>query len=181
VSIWFQARQSESLVGIMQIFSELADGMNVGIAIAVVLISLLVMRKWRAAIMFTLIVPGGALLGELIKLLVGRARPMYQGWFVDWGGYSFPSGHTMCATLIYGGLAVWLFVRVKSAWQRAAIAALAAVMIVLVGLSRVALGAHYVTDCAAAVVIGFAWIGICTVGFRRFANRRAAVPVSITR
>jgi undecaprenyl-diphosphatase len=126
----------------------------------------------------TVVVPGGALLGEGIKLLVQRQRPLLSGPFVDWAGYSFPSGHTMCATLVYGGLAIWALARVESRLWRGAILAGAMVMIVLVGLSRVALGAHYMTDCVAAVVIGCCWLAACTKSFER-ARKRMRQPVAV--
>jgi undecaprenyl-diphosphatase len=176
VSHWFMARQSHEMVEWMQGISATASGMTVGISLGVALVALAFMRKWLKMIVLTLVVPGGALMGEGIKLLVQRQRPLLVGPFVDWAGYSFPSGHTMCATLVYGGLALWLWRRIESRWWRSVIAAGAGVMILLVGLSRVALGAHYVTDCLAAVVIGAVWLGVCRFGFKRVQRVLARVP-----
>jgi undecaprenyl-diphosphatase len=63
-------------------------------------------------------VPGEMLLNECVKVLVHRHRPLVDGPFVDWSGYSFASGHTIGATLLYGQLL--LFVLTSS--QNAALA-----------------------------------------------------------
>lgn len=68
-------------------------------------------------------------------------------------GYGFPSGHSVGATVVYVGLATFLDV-----WNRRTRAALAAIAVVLVGVSRIALGVHYVVDVIAGVAIGLALV-----------------------
>lgn len=71
-------------------------------------------------------------------------------------GYGFPSGHALGTTLVWGGFAL-VVGRAKNsrAWL-----ALAGVVIVLVSLSRVILGVHYVIDVVVGVVLGLAVLGI---------------------
>lgn len=52
-------------------------------------------RAWPALLTMVAAVPGGMLLDKLLKLAVYRQRPLLDGWFVDWAGYSFASGHTI--------------------------------------------------------------------------------------
>src|SRR4051812_49100052 len=52
-------------------------------------------KRWHALLSLVLTVPCGILVGEGIKLLVHRQRPYLVGPFVDWSGYSFPSGHAI--------------------------------------------------------------------------------------
>lgn len=169
VAQWFQARHSDGFIDVMQVLSALASGMAVGIALGVALLVLAFRRRWFHMAVLTTVVAGGSLLSEVLKLITQRARPLYAGDFVDWAGYSFPSGHTICATLVYGGLALWLLPRLDSRLWRTATVVFASVMIILVALSRVALNAHYVTDVLAAIALGLIWLKLCSTTSRRVA------------
>lgn len=70
--------------------------------------------------------------------------------------YGFPSGHAVTATVGWGALAVALD-RLWSARRRAAVAA---VVVLTVGLSRLALGVHYLVDVAAGVALGLVVLAV---------------------
>jgi len=106
-------------------------------------------------------VPGGMLLNELLKQLVHRHRPFVDGPFVDWSGYSFASGHTIGATLLYGQLALFILPVLKARHWRTVTVSSAALLIALVGFSRIALGAHFLTDVLAAIFFGIFWLAFC--------------------
>jgi undecaprenyl-diphosphatase len=92
---------------------------------------------------------------------------------VDWSGYSFASGHTIGATLFYGQLVLFAFSVVKSRRWRSLIVVTAALFILMVGFSRIALGAHYLTDVLAAICFGMIWLAVCLLISNRF--RRESV------
>ncbi|MFA5290396.1 MAG: phosphatase PAP2 family protein [Candidatus Izemoplasmatales bacterium] len=95
---------------------------------------------------------------SLIKAIVMRPRP----FVVDQGianirpstapGYAFPSGHTQGAATTFGSLAIWL----KKRW----ITICSVIIIVMVAISRMYLGVHYLTDvlAGAALAIGIAFL-----------------------
>ena len=67
----------------------------------------------------------------------------------------------MAATVLYGVLATFA-VRVIEAWRWRVLAVLVAgLMILLVGFSRIYLGAHYLSDVLAALAEGLAWLALC--------------------
>src|SRR5216117_3160345 len=121
-----------------------------------------VWKKWWPSLVTLMVaVPGGMLLNEWVKILVHRQRPFVDGPFVDWSGYSFASGHTIGATLLYGQLALFILSAMKARhWRRLTVAS-AVLLIALVGFSRIALGAHFLTDVLAAIVFGSIWLAFC--------------------
>jgi len=119
------------------------------------------------------------LLNEGIKMLVHRQRPFLAGPFVDWSGYSFASGHTIGATLLYGQLALFVLPVVKSKRQQGMIVCFAVALISLVGFSRIALGAHYLSDVLAAIFFGILWLTLCMVVERAIRRRRFRVEVPL--
>jgi undecaprenyl-diphosphatase len=124
--------------------------------------------------MMVVAVPGGMLLNEWVKLLVHRHRPFVDGWFVDWSGYSFASGHTIGATLLYGQLALFIIPMIKNRGGRVLVFSAATFVIVLVGFSRIALGAHYLTDVLGGMFLGTSWLTLCLLVSRPL--RQAVVP-----
>lgn len=94
--------------------------------------------------------------GALVKLVIERARPhdsSIQVWH-QINSYSFPSGHTLGATLVFG----FLFFAVEhcqvSPAVRRVLQALSLTWILLMGISRMELGAHWPTDILGAYAIG---------------------------
>ena len=70
----------------------------------------------------------------------------------------------MGAVLFYGFLAVLFATREKPRCCRTLAPPLAILLIVLIGLSRVYLGAHYLSDVTAAAAAGLAWLALCLTG-----------------
>ncbi|PWF55760.1 phosphatase PAP2 family protein [Massilia glaciei] len=156
-----------------------------GVALMALLLAVYFHRRGARYWLLTLAaaVPGGMLLNVLLKYTFQRARPDFTDPLLTLSTYSFPSGHTVGATVFYGMLAAWLVCRTRS-WPRRALAVAAAcAMVALVGLSRMVLGVHYLSDVLAAVAEGAAWLAICiTAGstLRRRAARHAPTSTGET-
>jgi membrane-associated phospholipid phosphatase len=119
-------------------------------------------------------VPGGMLLNVLLKYAFTRARPVFDQPLLTLTTYSFPSGHTSAAALFYGIVAAYLICLTRAWRQRAAIALGASIMVFLVGLSRVYLGAHFLSDVLAAAVESCGWLAVCITAVSTIRRRRAA-------
>jgi undecaprenyl-diphosphatase len=119
-------------------------------------------------------VPGGMLLNVALKNLFRRARPSLEDPLLTLATYSFPSGHTAAATVFYGLLACYLVRRVHRWPARAAIVAACVLMVMLVALSRMYLGVHYLSDVLAAGAEGAAWLAVCITAVSTLHRRRMA-------
>ncbi|MFC5459188.1 phosphatase PAP2 family protein [Massilia niabensis] len=128
-------------------------------------------RDWMLTLLVT--VPGGMLLNVAMKHTFERARPHFDEPILTLTTYSFPSGHSVAATLLYGLLACYFTRHARSWGARAAIITAACAMIALVAGSRLYLGAHYLSDVLAGMAEGCAWLAICVTGTATFRRRRA--------
>ena len=125
---------------------------------ALVAITLLIFLKDVVGLLYLVL----ALLGSLcwpnvLKPIYSRARPEATYQLAIVGDYSFPSGHTFGATTCYIAFAFLAARHFQTKTREAALFALAALAITLVGVSRIYLGVHYPTDVLAGMAAGAAW------------------------
>ncbi|SDC62464.1 undecaprenyl-diphosphatase [Pelagirhabdus alkalitolerans] len=127
----------------------------------------LMYKRYKAwAFFFFVISVGGIILNYLLKVIFQRQRPGTErliSFFnieFELASYSFPSGHTMRITI----LCLFLIYVIKhfqvQAFSKGVLMSLATVPIVIVGLSRLYLDAHYLTDVIAAISISIVWFGV---------------------
>src|SRR5205823_6482646 len=177
VAAWFHVHLTQTFVTVLRALSEPGSGTWIGIVLFFLVIFFLWKRSWPAIVTLIVAVPGGMLMNELLKILVHRPRPYLEGPFVDWSGYSFASGHTIGATLLYGQLALFIVPAMKARHWRALTSSTAIVIVLLVGFSRIALGAHYLTDVLAAIIFGVLWLAFCL--FAGKPMRRTSLPSQV--
>jgi membrane-associated phospholipid phosphatase len=107
---------------------------------------------------------GGAVVANAaLKLLFARPRPTFFPPLMVETDYSFPSGHVIAATALYGFLALLLWHNRQRLY-----ALLVALPIPLVALSRVYLGVHYPSDVLGAFAVGILWLALVWVIYLRF-------------
>jgi membrane-associated phospholipid phosphatase len=113
---------------------------------------------------------------SLAKLLWGRDRPPVPERLVDISTYSFPSGHAMMSALL-ATVAIAVMLRSTTPWLRQpAVLAVPVVISLAIGISRIYLGAHWVTDVLAGWVFGALWGAVWIYGSRWVSARsRSAV------
>ena len=98
---------------------------------------------------------GSALLDNSLKFSFQRARPEPFFGLDMPGSFSFPSGHALFSTCLFGALAFVVASLIRSWPMRLAIWACAAGLIIAIGLSRIYLGVHYSSDVAGGWLAGF--------------------------
>lgn len=101
-------------------------------------------------------VGGSAITVYALKHIFYRARPLAEALYLETGS-SFPSGHATMAMALYGFLFYIVWRHDKHPLKNP-FAIFLAILIILVGISRLYLGVHYFSDVLAGYVIGFVWI-----------------------
>jgi undecaprenyl-diphosphatase len=130
---------------------------------------------WRAA---AWVVTANVLVGPLTALLketFGRVRPAFENGGATYDSLSFPSGHSSgIATLVTIAL-VLAWPRLPGRQRRLALAAGAA-LVVLVGLTRMWLGVHFLSDVLGGWAFGAAWTLLVALAFDALPGGRGALP-----
>ena len=108
---------------------------------------------------------GGLLLTFIIKNIIQRPRPPNS--LVTITGYSFPSGHAV-QSLIFYSLLIFIFRdQIKNRILKYFFILSNILIILLIGLSRIYLRVHWVSDVKAGYVLGIAWLIICMLGLKK--------------
>jgi membrane-associated phospholipid phosphatase len=155
---FFHTHQSPGLHVLMQAVSWLAGPIpQSGVLVLGILGFTLAGRFWPDGL--TMLVGGVGGAGLIIGLKRMFHRPRPEEIFAHLG-YSFPSGHSFFALVVYGMLAYWLMRDAPPRYRRWGWV-LATTVILLVGFSRVFLGEHYPSDVAAGYAVALPWLWGC--------------------
>ncbi len=117
----------------------------------------------------------GGVLGVLLKLVVERSRPSFPEPVASAGGYSFPSGHALNSMLCVGIL-VLVFLPVLERTGRVVAYTVGALVVLLTGYDRIALGVHYVSDVVAGWVVALGVLAGTAGAFEIWRRERGLRP-----
>lgn len=112
--------------------------------------------KW-GILFFLIAVGGGGLLTLLLKNLYERERPSINPE-IDAIGFSFPSGHSMGSVIFYGFVMYLVLRSSRSELFKGLAISMMGVLVVLIGISRIYLGAHFPSDVLAGFIAGAIWL-----------------------
>ena len=158
---WLAEHRPPSIEPVMLEITFLGTGSVVMTMVAVTALFLWLSNHKYSALLLMIATAGGILLNNLLKVGFGRPRPQIFEWSTEVVSWSFPSGHAMSATVVYGTIAYLAARLQRRTWHRMATMTAAGIVILLICASRLYLGVHYPSDVAAGVIIGLAWAGFC--------------------
>jgi undecaprenyl-diphosphatase len=144
----------------------------VPLAVIVAIVETIRQRSVAIIAFLTLVVGGQFLVANVIKSIVGRARPAFDQ-LTGFSGSSFPSGHAVASAACLAAFAL-VIGRRRSLKVRALLAGLAVGLATGIAWCRVMLGVHWLTDVLGGLALGWAWFALCSIAFGGYQLRFGA-------
>lgn len=149
-------------------FTDLGGTVGMPVIAAAIVLTLAVRRRsWLPVVLMLIAAAGSVLITVLGKDLTARARPpvIYAVPPLETSP-SFPSGHTLNATVVLGLAAYLVMLGRRHLRSKLLVGSAVVVFVVAMGLSRVWLGHHWLTDVMAGWLVGLAWLSAVVTGHR---------------
>lgn len=166
------AHDRPNFLRFLEAVSLLAKPITLWIIVGVAVGWLWRLGRHRICIFLVITSLGGGLIDTLVKAAVDRPRPVVDHPIATAYGKSFPSGHSMGATVCYGALLVAFWSIISPRWRGRALAA-TVVLVLAVGSSRLFLGVHFLTDVIGGYLLGLAWLAGSVAAFETWRHDRA--------
>jgi len=157
VDQWFVASRMDWLTTFMFYFTKLAEAQVVAVLALASLLYFLWKKEKSMAWALFISVLGSAGTVLIMKHLIARPRPLY-GVYAE-SLYSFPSAHAALAISFYGLFFYFLINQARKTY-RVWLYILSAISIFLIGVSRLYLGVHYLSDVLVGHAVGVVWMVI---------------------
>lgn len=164
------------LPDVVQDLTTLGGGTNLTVSTLVVIGSLLLNRRFRAAGFLVLSLGSGMLLSRFLKDFFVRPRPTAVPRLARFDPGSFPSGHSMLSALVYLTLGGIISRQTRKRAAKTYFLSVSIALSALVGFSRMYLGVHYPSDVIAGWAAGSLWSMICTNIARWLQHRGEVEP-----
>jgi len=159
LTAWVAGHRTRALTGIFRALTGLGSA---AVLIPLTAVAAAVLgrraRSWRPLWIAALTLAGSQALVYTVKMLVERTRPGNDVAVVSASGYSFPSGHATSSLAAFGILALLAANLTTRRLTRVTIWVVAAAAAAGIGLSRIYLGVHYLSDVLAAWALGAGWL-----------------------
>jgi undecaprenyl-diphosphatase len=155
-----QGWENPLLTVIMERFTWLGSTLVVVIlAIGIMIFLAVVLGHRKELLLFLAIIGGAPLLNIVLKSFFRRERPNIHR-LAEEATYSFPSGHSMAAFALYGGLVYLLWRHVGSKTGRSILITAGSIIVLFIGVSRIYLGVHYPSDVIGGYLASGMWLGL---------------------
>lgn len=151
-------RLSNPLLDSLMIFiTYLGSRYVVAILFLLAFVVLAYRRLWQSVLSLTVVTIGAGFIDLVMKAESARPRPLFFR-VIPATGFSFPSGHTLLATVFYGMIAFILYTRARSKVSRILVVSSTAALVLLIGFSRLYLGVHWPSDVLGGYIVGLLWL-----------------------
>ena len=154
------AEADHGILRAMATVTRLGDRDGLLVLGGIVLLVMLWRRRWWLAAEWALATGGSGLMIIFLKRHFERVRPEHLHGFETALGWSFPSGHAAGSTAVYGMLCYLAMRKSPPAWRPAILVA-GVMLVITIGLSRVVLQVHFLTDVLAGFACASLWLAAC--------------------
>ncbi len=146
-------------------------GGSIGLIMITIILTLIFKdKKISIGIVINLII--AFLLNIFLKGLFHRPRPQISNWIINEFGYSFPSGHSMISMAFYGFLIYIIYVYYEKKYWKWPLIIILSLIIIFIGISRIYLGVHYLSDVLGGFLISIAYLIVFVYFFNRYIKHK---------
>jgi undecaprenyl-diphosphatase len=153
-----------ALVTVVKAVTLLGSTVVVSAVIGLAAVGLALRKRWKLAIYLVVTGAGALTLDPVLKSLVGRLRPVVAHPIAYGIGNSFPSGHALGSIVCYGAILLVFLPAARGRWRPTFIAVVVT-LVALIGISRILLGVHYLSDVLGGWALGITWLGFTALAF----------------
>lgn len=173
---WLRAHATPTSYGFWSVISALGSGVAMTVLALGIGLLLLLQRRGIVLAGWVVAFAGAGVLDGALKLLIRRPRPPGAVDFLSHLSWSFPSGHALGSLVGYGMVAYLLVLSVRQPSRRVGAVPGAALLILAVGISRLYLGVHYLSDVMGGYAVGALWLSACISGLEVVRRWKARTP-----
>jgi len=159
---WMRAHRSPGLTAAATFLAHTGSPpVIVGIAAGAALLGLVWKRVRGAAWTLPIAVIGSGVIIQGVKMVVKRPRPSFFAPLLHEAGFSFPSGHSLIAMVVYGLLGYFVLHLFRNHIARLIVRIVTVLVVFSIGASRVYVSVHFPTDVLAGWIAGVPWLITC--------------------
>jgi len=148
--------KSDGFTKFMLLITHLASTKFIMIIMFIFLCKYFISKK-RIYLITDIIILGETIINSTLKIIIGRERPTLINLVTE-TSYSFPSGHTMVAVVLYGFLIYLINKSKMNKYLKIVLNSLLIILIILIMMSRIYLGVHYASDVFAGMSLSIAYL-----------------------
>lgn len=161
VTAWMVTGRSQPWIGIAHAITVLGNSLTMTLICVVAVCGLMAYRHLAGAILLGVGALAGAVVMVALKHLFARSRPPVDDRLLHIESFSFPSGHAMMSMIVYCLLAVVAYRVFPWVRRHRWITLAAPALSFAIGMTRVYLGVHWMTDVLAGWMFGAWWVALC--------------------
>jgi membrane-associated phospholipid phosphatase len=165
VSQYIQRLQEPFPGALLRLISQIGDLPQAVILTVVVGLVCVLLRRPLEGLMSMASPLGGVAVSESLKTMIDRPRPTTE-YVTQYAPFlrqdSFPSGHVFFFVAFFGFLLYLIMSLLPQSWYRSLAGIFLVLLIILIGVARIYLGAHWLTDTLGAYLVGCLWL-VCVI------------------
>ncbi|MEI6462304.1 MAG: phosphatase PAP2 family protein [bacterium] len=165
IADWVYSFRTPFLNDFMNIVTSIGSLPVVFTVFCILIIIFVIVKRKRYILPLIVTVLGNGIFVELVKLIFVRSRPIITNSLVVETSFSYPSGHTLIAIALFGLIVIYVWKEYKSKFVRLLSLFIGILLILLIGFSRIYLGAHWPSDVLASYLIGLVWLSFLLLCF----------------